>query len=192
MTGNRAFQMASSLLAVFKEDRERISQIGRAAPFALEVLRFFRSIHPRSTQDFAYLDSDIECLGKTACSTWNFSGTAESRKGSCLLIRAIHRDSECGGDRLTILQRNFLVQRNLPSGQYPAQGFVMMCLELPSPMSGSLGAGSSGHHRHFVETPSESRLAKMEAGNPSVSLDLIFKSLFHLGISRKELVQILC
>ena len=45
VTGNQAFQMASSLLAVFKEDRERISQIGRAAPSAFEVHRFFQE-HP--------------------------------------------------------------------------------------------------------------------------------------------------
>lgn len=38
---------------------------------------------------------------------------------------------------------------------------------------------------------SQSRLAKMEAGDPSVSLDLIFKSLFNLGVSRKELVRAL-
>lgn len=43
--GNQAFQMASRLLAVFQEDRERISQIGRAAASALEVHRFFQE-HP--------------------------------------------------------------------------------------------------------------------------------------------------
>jgi transcriptional regulator with XRE-family HTH domain len=36
---------------------------------------------------------------------------------------------------------------------------------------------------------SQSRLAKMEAGDPSVSLDLLFKSLFALGITRKDLVS---
>jgi DNA-binding XRE family transcriptional regulator len=36
---------------------------------------------------------------------------------------------------------------------------------------------------------SQSRLAKMEAGDPSVSLDLLFKSLFALGITRKNLVS---
>jgi phage-related protein/DNA-binding XRE family transcriptional regulator len=36
---------------------------------------------------------------------------------------------------------------------------------------------------------SQSRLAKMEAGDPSVSLDLLFKSLFSLGISRKKLAK---
>ena len=34
---------------------------------------------------------------------------------------------------------------------------------------------------------SQSRLAKMEAGDPSVSLDLLFRSLFALGVSRKSL-----
>jgi len=45
VTGNQAFQMATRLLALFKEDRERISQIGRAAPSAVEVHRFFQE-HP--------------------------------------------------------------------------------------------------------------------------------------------------
>ena len=35
---------------------------------------------------------------------------------------------------------------------------------------------------------SQSRLAKMEAGDPSVSLDLMFRSLFSLGVSRKDLL----
>ena len=39
---------------------------------------------------------------------------------------------------------------------------------------------------------SQSRLAKMEAGDASVSLDLLFKSLFSLGVSRKSLVRALC
>jgi predicted XRE-type DNA-binding protein len=39
---------------------------------------------------------------------------------------------------------------------------------------------------------SQSRLAKMEAGDSSVSLDLLFKSLFSLGVSRKKLAQALC
>ena len=38
---------------------------------------------------------------------------------------------------------------------------------------------------------SQSRLAKMEAGDSSVSLDLLFKSLFSLGVSRKKVVQAL-
>lgn len=38
---------------------------------------------------------------------------------------------------------------------------------------------------------SQSRLAKMEAGDPSVSLDLIFRSLFSLGVSRKDLIRAL-
>ncbi len=36
---------------------------------------------------------------------------------------------------------------------------------------------------------SQSRVAKMEAGDPSVSLDLLFRSLFALGASRKTLIQ---
>ncbi len=34
---------------------------------------------------------------------------------------------------------------------------------------------------------SQSRIAKMEAGDPSVSIDLLVKSLFALGVSKKEL-----
>jgi DNA-binding XRE family transcriptional regulator len=38
---------------------------------------------------------------------------------------------------------------------------------------------------------SQSRLAKMEAGDPSVSLDLLFKSLFSLGVTRQRLASTL-
>jgi DNA-binding XRE family transcriptional regulator len=37
---------------------------------------------------------------------------------------------------------------------------------------------------------SQSRVAKMEAGDSSVSLDLIFKSLFSLGVSRKRIAEV--
>ena len=37
---------------------------------------------------------------------------------------------------------------------------------------------------------SQSRLAKMEAGDASVSLDLLFKSHFSLGVSRKRLAEV--
>ena len=36
---------------------------------------------------------------------------------------------------------------------------------------------------------SQSRLAKMEAGDSSVSLDLLFRALFSLGVSRKDLLK---
>ena len=36
---------------------------------------------------------------------------------------------------------------------------------------------------------SQSRVAKMEAGDPTVSIDLLIKSLLALGISKKELGQ---
>jgi len=36
---------------------------------------------------------------------------------------------------------------------------------------------------------SQSRVAKMEAGDPSVSIDLLVKSLLALGVSKKELGQ---
>jgi len=38
---------------------------------------------------------------------------------------------------------------------------------------------------------SQSRVAKMEAGDPSVSLDLLVRSLLALGASRKSLAQML-
>jgi predicted transcriptional regulator len=38
---------------------------------------------------------------------------------------------------------------------------------------------------------SQSRIAKMEAGDPSVSLDLLIKSLLTLGASRRELSRIM-
>jgi len=34
---------------------------------------------------------------------------------------------------------------------------------------------------------SQSRIAKMESGDPSVSIDLLVRSLFALGVSKKEL-----
>lgn len=37
---------------------------------------------------------------------------------------------------------------------------------------------------------SQSRLAKMEAGDSSVSLDLLLRSLFALGVSRKALASL--
>jgi ribosome-binding protein aMBF1 (putative translation factor) len=38
---------------------------------------------------------------------------------------------------------------------------------------------------------SQSRLAKMEAGDPSVSLDLLIRSLISLGATQRELSQII-
>ncbi len=38
---------------------------------------------------------------------------------------------------------------------------------------------------------SQSRVAKMEAGDPSVSLDLLVRSLLALGASRKNLAQMI-
>ena len=36
---------------------------------------------------------------------------------------------------------------------------------------------------------SQSRVAKMEAGDPAVSIDLLMKSLLALGVSKKELAR---
>jgi len=38
-----------------------------------------------------------------------------------------------------------------------------------------------------IMNSSQSRVAKMEAGDPAVSIDLLIKSLLALGVSRKEL-----
>ncbi len=38
---------------------------------------------------------------------------------------------------------------------------------------------------------SQSRVAKMEAGDPSVSLDLLVRSLFKLGMTRRELGKVI-
>lgn len=38
---------------------------------------------------------------------------------------------------------------------------------------------------------SQSRVAKMESGDPSVSLDLLFRSLFFLGVTTRDLTKIL-
>ena len=38
---------------------------------------------------------------------------------------------------------------------------------------------------------SQSRVAKMEAGDPSVSIDLLVKTLLALGVSRRELAQVI-
>ncbi len=40
-----------------------------------------------------------------------------------------------------------------------------------------------------VVNSSQSRVAKMEAGDPTVSIDLLVKSLLALGVSKKELGQ---
>ena len=38
---------------------------------------------------------------------------------------------------------------------------------------------------------SQSRIAKIEAGDPSVSIDLVMKSLFALGFSKKEVARVI-
>jgi len=47
------------------------------------------------------------------------------------------------------------------------------------------------HQLARIVKSSQSRIAKMEAGDPSVSLDLLIRSLFVLGTSRKRLARIL-
>ena len=57
---------------------------------------------------------------------------------------------------------------------------------------------STRKHKHLTQhqlarltKSSQSRIAKMEAGDPSVSLDLLIRSLLMLGTSRKHLARIL-
>lgn len=38
---------------------------------------------------------------------------------------------------------------------------------------------------------SQSRIAKMEAGDPSVSIDLLIRSLFSLGATRRDLARVI-
>lgn len=38
---------------------------------------------------------------------------------------------------------------------------------------------------------SQSRIAKMEAADPSVSIDLLVRSLFHLGATKRDLARII-
>lgn len=52
--------------------------------------------------------------------------------------------------------------------------------------------------KHFSQTDfaqqiksSQSRVAKMEQGDPSVSMDLLMHSLFALGTTRKELARVI-
>ena len=47
------------------------------------------------------------------------------------------------------------------------------------------------HQMASLIQSSQSRIAKMEAGDPSVSLDLLVRSLLILGTSRKRLAQML-
>jgi len=67
-------------------------------------------------------------------------------------------------------------------------------IELKLSLSNSLKKQRSRENLSQVEVAkiinsSQSRVAKMEAGDPSVSIDLLVKSLLALGISRKDLAK---
>lgn len=54
------------------------------------------------------------------------------------------------------------------------------------------------HNKNFTQTDlanrigsSQSRVAKLEQGDPSVSIDLMLHSLFALGVSRKEVAKVI-
>jgi DNA-binding XRE family transcriptional regulator len=65
-------------------------------------------------------------------------------------------------------------------------------VELKLALSGALKAKRIGKKLTQAELAqvmksSQSRVAKMEAGDPTVSIDLLIRSLLALGVSRKEL-----
>lgn len=67
-------------------------------------------------------------------------------------------------------------------------------IELKLSLSSSLKKQRSRENLSQVDVAkkintSQSRVAKMEAGDPSVSIDLLVKSLLALGISRKDLAK---
>lgn len=71
-----------------------------------------------------------------------------------------------------------------------------MIIELRLALSKALKKKRESSHLTQVEAAkklktSQSRLAKMEAGDTSVSLDLLIGSLAGLGLSKKELAQVI-
>ena len=67
-------------------------------------------------------------------------------------------------------------------------------IELKLALSSSLKAKRTAKQLSQVEMAklvktSQSRVAKMEAGDPSVSIDLLIKSLLALGVSVKEVAK---
>lgn len=67
-------------------------------------------------------------------------------------------------------------------------------IELKMSLSNSLKKQRSRENLSQVDVAkiinsSQSRVAKMEAGDPSVSIDLLVKSLLALGITRKDLAK---
>ena len=54
-----------------------------------------------------------------------------------------------------------------------------------------MGKGLTQIELAKVVQSSQSRIAKMEAGDPTVSLDLLVRSLLALGASNKELAKII-
>ena len=69
-------------------------------------------------------------------------------------------------------------------------------IELKLALSGSLRSYRKQRHLTQVDLAkllksSQSRVAKMEAGDPSVSLDLLVRSLLALGATRETLAQMI-
>jgi DNA-binding XRE family transcriptional regulator len=69
-------------------------------------------------------------------------------------------------------------------------------IELKLKLSGSLKRYREGKNLTQIQLAqmlgsSQSRIAKMEAGDPSVSIDLLVRSLLALGVSNREMGQII-
>jgi DNA-binding XRE family transcriptional regulator len=69
-------------------------------------------------------------------------------------------------------------------------------IELKLTLSHWLRERRAAHNLSQVELAkrlrsSQSRIAKMEAGDPSVSLDLLIRSLFSLGATSRELARVI-
>lgn len=69
-------------------------------------------------------------------------------------------------------------------------------IELKMRLAEGLREQRQRHHLSQIELAkmlksSQSRIAKMESGDPSVSLDLLIRSLLALGISERKLSQII-
>lgn len=83
-----------------------------------------------------------------------------------------------------------------------AEEFLGLSQEEAAYIALKLSLGSSLKKRRFKEKlsqvelaklvkTSQSRIAKMEAGDPSVSIDLLIKSLLALGASPKDLAKVI-
>ena len=72
------------------------------------------------------------------------------------------------------------------------EAYIALRLKLAEGLKAKrLGSGLTQVEFAKVVRSSQSRVAKMEAGDPSVSLDLLVRSLLALGASDRELARII-